>query len=230
VPRVAGGVGRYRAHVQPTLTSRSEGDRDVPLLVWRLPGPHLAISSGPLGGGIGARGWVLNATVPMSYDRNDPDVHLLELADGLGLHGPGVGLMTGVDVGEVVAATDGGVEAWATVGLSTPTWAAALEDGPAAVGTINIVVRVPARLSEAALVNAVATVTEAKVQALFELGVAATGTPTDAICVVCRPAGPVTAYGGPRSSWGARIARAVHRVVLGGGTADRIPWSERPVR
>jgi adenosylcobinamide amidohydrolase len=223
-------MGRYGAPVQPTLTSRSEGDRDIPVLVWRLSGPHLVIASGPLGGGIGVREWVLNATVPMSYDRSDPDVHLTELADGLGLRGPGVGLMTGVDVGEVVAAADGGVEVWATVGLTMPTWAAASEDGPATVGTINIVVRVPTRLSEAALVNAVATATEAKVQALLELDVAATGTPTDAVCVLCPLDGPVAAYGGPRSRWGARIARAVHRVVLAGGTADQVPWSERPVR
>jgi adenosylcobinamide amidohydrolase len=68
------------------------------------------------------------------------------------------------------------------------------------------------------------------VQALLELDVAATGTPTDAVCVLCPLDGPVAAYGGPRSRWGARIARAVHRVVLAGGTADQVPWSERPVR
>jgi adenosylcobinamide hydrolase len=217
--------------MQPTLTSRREGGLDVPLLVWRLPQPRLAISSGPLGGGIGVRGWVVNATVPMSYDRGDPDAHLAELADGVGLDGPGVGLMTGVDVGDAVAAVDGGVEVWATVGLGMSTWAAAPASTPAeAVGTINIVVRVPQRLSGAALVNAVATVAEAKAQALLELGVPATGTPTDATCVLCPPDGPVAAYGGPRSTWGAPIARATHRAVLVGGAADPVPWSERTVR
>jgi adenosylcobinamide amidohydrolase len=220
--------------MQPTLTGRPEGGLEVPLLVWPLPGPHLAISSGPLGGGIGVRGWVVNATVPMSYDRSDPDVHLAGLADGVGLRGPGIGLLTGVDVGDAAAAADGGVEVWATVGLGMPTWAAAPESTSAdAVGTINIVVRVPERLSEAALVNAVATVAEAKAQALMDLGVPATGTPTDATAVLCPPDGPVAAYGGPRSTWGARIARAVHRAVRAGGAVDLaggVPWSERTVR
>ena len=39
-----------------------------------------------------------------------------------------------------------------------------------AVGTINMLVMVPERLSDAALVNAVATATEAKAQALAERG------------------------------------------------------------
>jgi adenosylcobinamide hydrolase len=218
--------------MRPTLTTRREGGRAVPLLIWRLPGPHLAISSGPLGGGIGVRGWVVNATVPLSYDRRDPEVHLAELATGLGLRGPGVGLMTALDVAEVAEAADGGVDVWATVGLGMPTWAAAPDQAPAgAVGTINIVVRVPARLSEAALVNTVATAAEAKAQALVELGIAATGTPTDATCVLCPPDGPAVGYGGPRSTWGSRIARAVHRAVLTGRAANPtgVPWSGPPV-
>ena len=82
----------------------------------------------------------------------------------------------------------------------------------------------PARLGDAALVNAVATATEAKAQALRELGIAATGTATDAVTVLCPPTGPVEAYGGPRSRWGARLARAVHEAVLERGrrTSDRV--------
>ena len=67
---------------EPFLTSRSETGWDIPLLVWRAERPLLAVGSAPLGGGIGVRGWVLNATVPMSYDRDDPAAHLAELADG----------------------------------------------------------------------------------------------------------------------------------------------------
>ena len=203
----------------------------MPLLFWRLDPPLLAISSAPLGGGIGERRWVLNATVPMSYSRNDPDVHLGELARGLGLDGPGVGLLTGVDVADRVRHADGGAVAWATVGLSAAILAAApAEAAPAHFGTINIVASVPARLSEAALVNAVATATEAKAQALIELGLTATGTMTDAVCVLCPAGGPAEPYGGPRSTWGARLARAVHGAVLAGGTAclaGAVPWSQR---
>jgi adenosylcobinamide amidohydrolase len=217
---------------EPILTSRREDGRDVPLLVWRAHRPLLAVSSAPLGGGLGVRHWVVNATVPMSYRRDDPADHLAELADQLGLDGPGVGLLTGVDVAEVVARADGGVRAWATVGLGLPIQAAAPAPDPAAapapqVGTVNIVVQVPARLGDAALINAVATATEAKTQAIHELGLAATGTPTDAVTVLCPTDGPAAPYGGPRSTWGARLARAVHAAVLAGGTGAVVPWSER---
>jgi adenosylcobinamide hydrolase len=194
---------------------------DMPVLVWRFAGPVRAIASGPLGGGIGARHWVLNASVPLGYDREDPDAHLMEIASGLGLPGrPGVGLLTAVLVGDRVLAEDGGVEVVATVGLRDPIWAAApASASPARPGTINVVAHVPVRLSDAALVNAVATVTEAKAQALGDLAVPGTGTLTDATCVTCPPDGPAEAYGGPRSTWGARLARAVHAAVLAGGRA-----------
>jgi adenosylcobinamide amidohydrolase len=215
---------------EPILTSRYEDGCDVPLLVWRADGPLRAVSSAPLGGGLGERRWVVNATVPMSYARDDPAAHLAALADGLGLVGPGVGLLTGVDVAEVVTRTDGGVRVWATVGLGTPVWAAAPAPATPAqrVGTVNIVVHLPVRLGDAALVNAVATATEAKAQAIWELGLPATGTPTDAVTVLCPATGDPAPYGGPRSTWGAPLARAVHAAVLaGGGAGTVVPWSDR---
>ncbi|MCW3841089.1 adenosylcobinamide amidohydrolase [Micromonospora yasonensis] len=213
---------------EPFLTTRREAGWDIPLLVWRAEAPLLAVGSAPLGGGIGVRRWVVNATVPMSYDRDDPADHLGELAEGLGLAGPGVGLLTGVDVAEVVARADGGVRVWATVGLGTPVWAAAAPAAPVQrVGTVNIVGYVPMRLSEAALVNAVATATEAKAQAIWELGLPATGTPTDAVTLLCPADGDPAPYGGPRSTWGAPLARAVHAAVLAGGAGTVVPWSDR---
>jgi adenosylcobinamide hydrolase len=188
-----------------------------PMLLWRLPAPLRAISSAVLGGGIGSRNWIVNATVPMSYDRDDPADHLAEIAAELDLTGPGVGLLTGVDVAKVVRADDGGVRLWATVGLGTPIQAAAPPGGPAdVIGTINVVAWVPQRLSEGALVNAVATVTEAKTQAIRDLGLDATGTATDSVTVLCPPDGDVAAYGGPRSRWGAHLARAGYEAVLSG--------------
>ncbi len=214
---------------EPFLTTRHEDGWDVPLLVWRAEAPLLAVGTAPLGGGLGVRRWVVNATVPMSYDRDDPADHLIELADGLGLTGPGVGLLTGVDVAEVVTRADSGVRVWATVGLGNPVWAAAPAPATPAqrVGTVNIVVYVPARLGEAALVNAVATATEAKAQAIWELGLPATGTPTDAVTVLCPADGEPAPYGGPRSTWGAPLARAVHAAVRAGGAGTVVPWSDR---
>ena len=231
--------------MHPRLTARVEQTRSMAVLLWQFAEPRLCISSGPLGGGIGARDWVVNATVPLDYDRTDPDRHLTEIGTALNLVGTGCGLLTAVDVTRRHLATDSGVHAAATVGLSSPAWAAApdrhfrrefpsgvrttafadyqtveyrpLTDGDEyRVGTINIVVAVPVRLSQAALVNAVATATEAKVQALCEIGVRATGTASDAIVVHCPTDGTAEAHGGPRSAFGARIARAVHAAVLTG--------------
>jgi adenosylcobinamide amidohydrolase len=191
------------------------------------------MSSGVLGGGIGAREWVLNAQVPGMYDRTDPQAHLAELAAGLGLDGPGVGLLTAARVTGIVERGDEGVHAAATVGLRVPTWAAAPDGAPdpelAPIwkpGTINIVVSVPVPLTPAAFVNAVITATEAKSQAVIEAGYPGTGTASDAICLAAPAgtaagAGPGVDFTGPRSPWGARIARAVHAAVLVGAIAYR---------
>jgi adenosylcobinamide hydrolase len=203
--------------VQPVLTGRTEGGQWLPALVWRFDGPRMAVSTAALGGGIGLRRWVLNMTVPASYDRRDPDAHLAGVAADLGLVGPGIGLMTAVDVTRLQVATDGGVEVAATVGMATPAWAAApagvdpLGAGP---GTVNIVASVPGRLGDGALVNLVSTAVEARAQAMVELGLAGTGTPSDAVCVTCPAEGDRWEYGGTRSYWGSRLARAVHRAVL----------------
>lgn len=217
---------------EPFLTHREEGGSAVPLLVWRFPEPVLAASSAVLGGGAGPRAWLINATVPMSYARPDPAEHLTELAGRLELAGPGIGLLTGVDVHDMVSAAEDGVQVWATVGLGAPIQAA--EAGVTGFAhrpdTINIVVWVPERLADGALINMVATATEAKAQAVRELGLDATGTATDAICVLCPALGGVAAYGGPRSRWGAPAARAVHEAVRAGGTVNLATgrsWSDR---
>jgi adenosylcobinamide hydrolase len=195
--------------------TRREAGAEYPLLLWRFPASMRAIASAPHGGGLGVRRWVVNAQVPASYARRDPDHHLGKLGISLGLAGRGVGMLTAADVRTYTTGHDHGVEAVATVGLGHPTQAAAPDDGRAVslVGTINLLVVLPERLSDAALVNAVATATEAKVQAVRDLGHVATGTATDAVCVVCPNDGPAHAFGGPRSVWGSRLARAVHTAV-----------------
>ncbi|WEV28998.1 adenosylcobinamide amidohydrolase [Streptomyces sp. 71268] len=198
---------------------RDEDGEELASLLWRAGPGWRMISSSVLGGGIGERAWVLNAQVSHGYRRTDPERHLADLARAAGVHGPGVGLMTAADVRAYGRAHDGGVAAIATTGLGVRGWAASPDPGtptPARPGTINIVVAVPAALTDAALVNAVATATEAKVQALIDAGYDCSGTPTDAVCVAARSPRPDTephAFAGPRSLWGARLARAVHHAV-----------------
>ena len=206
--------------LHPQLRSHRHGDASWPVLVWTAAEPLRAIASAPFGGGLGLRRWVANAQVPSSYDRHDPARHLGELTRPYGRADAGVGMLTAAAVRSVCFAVDGEVEVAATVGLGTPTWAAApdldLETTTPIAGTINLVAFVPRPLTDAALVNAVATATEAKAQALWDGAVPATGTATDAVCIACPPGGPAAPFGGPRSTWGARLARAVHAAVADG--------------
>lgn len=190
---------------------------------WVFDAPRASLSSAPVGGGTAAIDWLLNIGVPAGYDRTDLADHVREVARRLGLTGTGAAMLTAVDVHHTVRGTDCGVVADATVGVTHPTWAAADDDahgdrgeGGRAPGTINIVVQLPVALSPAAAVNAVVTVTEAKAQALLEAGVPGTGTASDAVAVVWAPTVPGEAFAGPRSRWGARVARAVHAAVRGG--------------
>jgi adenosylcobinamide amidohydrolase len=221
---------------------RREDAASLPVAVWRAGPGYRMIASGVVGGGIGERQWVLNAQVAPAYSRVDPAAHIGELAARLGLAGAGVGLLTAASVTDVVEREDEGVRVAATVGLRVPTWAAAApgtadrevgpirppgpetadrEFGPIRPpGTINIIVSVPVPLADAAYVNAVITATEAKTQALLEAGARATGTASDAVCIAAPAAGEPEDFAGPRSLWGARIARAVHAAVIAGALRD----------
>lgn len=195
---------------------------DPPILVWHWPAPRLALSSAPVGGGLAEVSWVLNAQVPPDYARTDLAAHVAELAALHKLVGPGCGLLTAAHVANWRRGVDGDVVADATVGVTRPTWAADANDAisPWHAGTINIVIQLPVRLGEAALVGAGATATEAKAQALFEAGVPGTGTASDALCVLCSTDGPAEPFAGPRSLWGARLARAVYAAVRAGLDRD----------
>jgi adenosylcobinamide amidohydrolase len=226
-----------------TRGEREENGAALPYLAWAAgPGWRMAAST-VTGGGIGEARWVLNAHVPPSYARTDPAEHIAEIARAAGLTGPGVGMLTAADISRIEYGHDRHAEAAATIGLRLPIWAAAPEPadgrdlargtgspaepgrkmGPALAyqaGTINIVAVVPVVLTDAALVNLVMTVTEAKTQALLKAGYRCTGTATDAVCIACRVDGPAEEFGGPRSLWGARLARAVHRAVHSGAVGS----------
>ena len=192
-------------------------DGGEPLLLWRWPRPVGVVSSASVGGGIGVVGWIVSVQVPPTYARTDLAVHAGEVARRHRLPGRGVALFTAVDLARVRRRVVGGVAVDATVGIRDAGWAA--DDPahtPAGPGTINVVAQLPVRLDPGAAVNAVATATEAKVQALGAAGVDGTGTPTDAVAVVWALDGPRVPFAGPRSPWGSRLARAVYEAVLDG--------------
>ena len=218
------------------------GEPALAALAWRLDAPLLSASTAAVGGGIGLREWVVNVQVPSEYGRRDVSAHIAEVAAALGLVGAGVGMLTAAEVGAVATAEDAGVRVEATVGLTRPVWAAAPAtecETAVAPGTVNMVVFLPVRHSDAALANLLCTVTEAKVQALLEAGVAGTGTASDAVTVLCAVSGSTEPFGGPRSAYGAPVARAVHAalgvgddgamitMVLGGTRSGKSAFAEQ---
>jgi adenosylcobinamide amidohydrolase len=198
-------------------------------LLASLPVAHRCLSSAVLGGGLtSARHW-LNLQVPHDYARIDPEAHLIEVARANALDPTAViGMLTAADVRAGVRRDRGPASAVATVGIGQPLAAAGRRPRPLRrVGTINVFVVVRQPLSDAALVAAVQTATEAKAQALADAGVRAlnhdgpaTGTATDAICVATPP-GAEVAFAGPATAIGAAIAHAVHGAVLSGARLHR---------
>lgn len=178
----------------------------------------MMLSSAPVGGGLGQRRWLVNVGVPKGYSRVDLDLHANEVVADLDLRGPGATLFTAADVTRVQESVEDDVHVAATVGITSPTRAADRSGGFTAwtPGTINLVVQLPVRLPDSALVNMAMTVTEAKTQALAQAGVPGTGTASDAIAITCPMSGRWDAFGGPRSVWGSRAAIAVYDAVLAG--------------
>lgn len=191
-------------------------------LVVGFGGVRRCLSSAVVGGGLReARVW-LNLQVPHGYARMDPDAHLREEMAARGLDpADTLGAMTAAAVADATEHEEpGAARVVATVGIGVPLAAAGrlLRSVPA-VNTINMLVLVEAPLTDAALVYAVQTATEAKAQALADAGIAArnhdgfaTGTATDSVCVAARP-GATEPFAGPMSPAGTAIARCVHAAV-----------------
>jgi adenosylcobinamide amidohydrolase len=188
-------------------------------------GVRRCLSSSVVGGGLrDARAW-LNLQVEHGYARMDPEAHLREEMDARGLDpATTLGAMTAADVARATTGEEpGAARAVATVGIGVPLAAAGRLLRPVPpVNTINLLVLVEAALTDAALVYAVQTATEAKVQALADARIPAenhdgfaTGTATDSICVAARP-GATEPFAGPMSAAGAAIARCVHAAVHDG--------------
>ncbi len=207
----------------PDLTVRREDGAELSTLVWQLPHLMRCVSTAAVGGGFSECAWVINAQVVSGYHRKDLDEHGAQIAAAVGLSGAGVVMLTAVDVRAHHIAEHEGAHVTATVGVRVPTWAAdpafesaSMRNTPSPAGTINVVASVPQPVAAAGLVNLVATITEAKCQALADLAVPGTGTASDAVTVLCPLDGEIESFGGPRSLWGARVANATYDAIVAG--------------
>ncbi|SDO30098.1 Adenosylcobinamide amidohydrolase [Paenibacillus sp. yr247] len=211
--------------------------------------PMRTLNSSPWGGGFGTHKVMLNRQVDKLYNEADP---LREMDDFIQSEGLSpqetAGMLTAARVKDVgySALTWGADEAadiseydrklsqrlgeellhvcsWVTVGLGNKARAGA--ELPAASlypGTINTIVVINGSLTDAAMVNAVITATEAKAAALQALGVhvdgqTATGTTTDAVLIATTCRGQTYSYAGTATTLGYLIGRTVYKAIMASG-------------
>lgn len=181
------------------------------------------LSSSFFGGGFRRVRHILNTYVPADYCGEDPAADLRATAAGCGVDAPFVGLMTAVPLARArlvcLEARGLQVAVLATAGVGNATSAGLSRPFDAGPGTINLIVLVDARLTRAAMVNALLTVTEAKTAVLQEMdirtadGLLATGTSTDTVTLAMTGRGSALPYAGPATTVGSLCARAARQAI-----------------
>lgn len=207
------------------------------VLVSLLESDFRVLSSSVLNGGLTHARHVLNLKVPAGPGELEaPAITLQNYADSLECTGEVVGMMTAasMDSFRLYEETVQGVEVvvLVTCGLNNARCVGdhaeyrSMLTEPGLAGTINIIMLTSVAMSDAAKVEAVQMITEAKSAALFEAGIVspvsqrmATGTGTDAVAVVSRVSGQTVAYCGKHVLFGEVLGRLVFDAVT-----DSIAW------
>lgn len=179
----------------------------------------LTLSSAIIGGGFRRVRHILNAHVDKNFNSPNPKGWLRSLAAAMDIHESFIGLMTAVKLSKAritFLESDGlGVGALVTAGVRNASAVGITPPFLSNPGTINIILFLDARLTHAAMLNAVITVTETKTAVLMEKNILtpdgdpATGTSTDTVTIAATNNGALQAYAGPVTTIGWLIARAV---------------------
>lgn len=193
--------------------------------------PHQVLSSAVLSGGLIQADNIVNMKVPKSVVcPSSPQQTILDYCEKANWRGVTVGMMTAasMDSFRLVKESAQGIDiaVLVTSGLSNPrrvgdraehrVMATETED----VGTINIIVLTSAVLTDAAMVEALLVITEAKSAALQDAGVRspvsdkiATGTGTDSAAIVSGHGPETVAYCGKHVLFGEMLGRMVNEAV-----------------
>lgn len=191
--------------------------------------PLSVISSAVLGAELRQARYIINHSVDKDYSGSDPEEELRQVAERLRLGRDVLGMMTAVSVKNTVLCRerrkDLTVATLCTAGTGNPGVAGltvSKVQSQYKPGTINLILLVDGNLTDAAMVNAVITATEAKARALFKArvvlsgGEQATGTTTDSIVVACTGRGEPLRYAGTATGLGYLIGSTVYRAVSQG--------------
>jgi len=137
-----------------------------------IRGTFRAASTG-ISGGIRSVSSLINHTVPEGWSHEEPEKELEFVAAGAGIGRDFLGLLTAVPVQRCCVLQYDFVTVFITAGIGRK---------PAThAGTINIIICSTEGMEDAALLETIMVATEAKAEALQEIGLALTGTPTDAV-------------------------------------------------
>ncbi len=193
---------------------RAEITRRKEYIVVRALEGHLdVLSSAAYNGGLRKAKAVINAHVPEDFDE-DVENFFGQFLEKFEFESEfedinrndAVGMMTAADMENASVFEHGEVTAIATAGLVR-------------MGTMNIILLIRDNVSVEGMTNAVITATEAKTAALIDLdvrdmqGSIVTGTPTDAIAVVCHRDDKGIKYCGTATEIGRQIYETTRKAV-----------------
>jgi len=178
-------------------------------------GRYNALSSG-IGGGWKDVEYLFNHTVSKDFERWNPTEYLKSVAERYSMKSY-FGLLTSVPMKNLAIVSVDEVTVFVTAGVKNPNEQVNLSPRRETnTGTINIIIVVKSRMTDAAMVNTVITATEAKSSALLEMGYQFTGTCTDAVIVAKEldsQSKNYYEYAGPSSVLGRKIWKATKRAV-----------------
>jgi len=164
-----------------------------------IRGTFRAASTG-VSGGIRSVSSLINHTVSAGWRHEDPKKELEFVAAGAGISDGFFGLLTAVSVQQCCVLQYDYVTAFITAGIR--------REPPADGGTINIILCSNEGLEDAALLETIMVATEAKAEALHAMGLAVSGTPTDA--VIAASEGEIKfRYAGRLTETGRRVRETV---------------------
>jgi adenosylcobinamide hydrolase len=214
-------------------------------LLVTFPGPRSVMSWAILNGGVRTHAsHIINHHVDPHSPDPDPRRTLRQAASRIGIKGTFVGMLTGANVQRfsMARATHNELQAYVISTAGCGNLATVGETGnyvegaslPAPAGTINVIVVLNYGFTDEAMLEATSIVTEAKVRAMYELGLKsvatgkpATGTGTDCTAVAV---GHDRRYifCGKHTKWGELVGRASLESIRGairlarpGDQADR---------
>ncbi|WP_164553338.1 adenosylcobinamide amidohydrolase [Brevibacillus marinus] len=196
----------------------------------RCQEPFRACSNALWNGGLARAQAILNSRVAGAYQSTDPQADVQRMIRQLGAD-PAltIGMLTAAQVSAAGVARMEGEQfrlcAIVTAGVGNAVRAGrAHKTYPAyQADTINTIVLLDGKLTDAAMLNALITATEAKAAALQDTGVrdamglAATGTSTDAVVIAVRPDPQyrhVHLYAGTATTLGDALAKAVYAATV----------------